>query len=279
MASVLLFFAKDPVSRYWKGILLVALFWATWLAHGIILSGCLLYPILSTRLPFLPWTAPVDQLLLVEAGIRSYARIQGSDARALVGWAWIPVWLNQICDYWLSPLLAWALATGLVTVLYVKIRGWHGSLGAPFFIPWLVSGAGLAFWFLSAPDPRFGWGFLLFFAIYPLAWSLGRMAEWPSKDWYALASWILLFWLAWEGIQLRQRRHYHVMISDWPRIPVSSVTEINGIWIPSATDQCWDAALPCSPERWPDLVSLTDPGQNLAREFMMQASKQTPGIQ
>ncbi|MEY4489889.1 MAG: hypothetical protein RIQ79_2397, partial [Verrucomicrobiota bacterium] len=101
---------------------------------------------------------------------KSWARAPGKNQLEVLGnWRWLSPWCHRIMisPWLLAPLLAAAIGGTIGLASCVKSGEYHRRLHL-FFEPALPLLAGVAFWFLSAPDPRFGdWLFWLI-----MAWSL-----------------------------------------------------------------------------------------------------------
>jgi hypothetical protein len=118
-----------------------------------------------------------------------------------------------------------------------------------------TGGIGLAFWFLTAPDPRFGIGFLTVTPALLLAWAAARWLPegglarraWAGNTLAALVFTFAAVFIAIFGLSAV------AAASSWPEIPVAVVQdEALGPGfhanVPVGTDQCWAAPLPCAPD-------------------------------
>ena len=116
----------------------------------------------------------------------------------------------------------------------------------PGELSWLAAGlAGcLLLWFLSAPDVRFGSGFIVAAALLGLSVAAARL---PQAPWMRAA---LIVVMALSSVQqvgrVRVRRDY--FFYKIPRAEVYQLA-INGsrVWVPRYRDQCWLQDLPCTP--------------------------------
>ena len=133
-----------------------------WMLRGIVLSGCALYPAQATCITSLPWAESGQRVAGMSRAIRSWARHpgEGDFAKVLKDNAWIPIWLSTARDDRYLRLLIILAPLGLISALIQRYL-----LGRPADVPILAVAAGLTacllFWFLSAPDTRFGQGFIL----------------------------------------------------------------------------------------------------------------------
>ena len=114
---------------------------------------------------------------------------------------------------------------------------------------------GIVFWFATAPDPRFGMGFLVAMPVLLLAWAAWRWlpeAGLAQRAWTGdtIAGLVFLFGIvvvAVFGVAAVARAR------SWPDIPVPTVQDAAlgprfHANVPVGTDQCWDAPLPCAPD-------------------------------
>jgi hypothetical protein len=117
-----------------------------------------------------------------------------------------------------------------------------------------VSVAGIVFWFLLAPDPRFGLGFLLPMAALAFCWgvlrfspenlAVQRLTSRPAVTALLTAIGALYIYAHWHSAELE--------LGSWPSIPVADLHQRTlgpgfVVFTPKSSDQCWDAPLPCAP--------------------------------
>ncbi len=124
-----------------------------WLAHSIIISGCLLFPVKQTCL-YLPWSA-YDEADGNAKWVTAWARNPHAGLKTLDNWDWIS-------DWWLKhdTLLA-ALVFLTVTICFaykiafrIKIP-YQKNILIPAFVFIVLN---IAIWFVKSPNPRFGIG-------------------------------------------------------------------------------------------------------------------------
>jgi hypothetical protein len=134
-ASMLLLFVMVLavyLYRYqWKHIWIIPLIFIPWIINGIITSGYLLYPFSFTRLP-VEWSVPVS--------------IAVKDASDIVTWAWE-------YGYYIPVIIE---ATLLIIISLIFFRKKRDSI----LIPLAIATAGVFAWMVTAPEPRYGLGFI-----------------------------------------------------------------------------------------------------------------------
>ena len=158
-----------------------------WMAGGLISSGCVAFPVASSCIAALPWTPPIADIHQFAALVTAWARSPNEHFQeAATGWEWLRDWPSMmLVDRVFIPGASWsfAIAAGvgigiaLVDRYIFKAKRPDRAGGAGMgMIGYAILTAclGNLFWFLAAPDPRFGIGFLL--ALPALAVAAGTQA-------------------------------------------------------------------------------------------------------
>lgn len=158
--------------RLWipVGLTTCALF-VVWTARSIFLSGYLVFPVPATALTFLPWHLPVPMAKQLVDTLKAWARAPGvSPEIVLSSSAWIRDWLERLLDenVFYTTLAYAILGLGLI-ILFLPTRRSNPAL-AKCWPAFAMLGVGLLYWFVTAPDPRYGYGYL--FALACLALSI-----------------------------------------------------------------------------------------------------------
>ena len=246
--------------RFRVGLLgLAALAVVPWLVRSVLHSGCLVFPAAGTCFTGLRWTPEAAAVRNIADWVSSWARQPGLEpAKVLGSWAWFLPWTAAQLSSPDTRAMALLLAAGLLAGL----AGWRGTPRA-LVLPWAISIAGAAAWFLSAPDPRFGAGFLFAVGLLPLAHAASR-ARWLAGHGARRAAALAvvagavffvhaneLLWITWlDGPAL-------ALVTP-PALPVPGVEErvtrsgyrVN---VPARGELCWAAAIPCTPYFDPEL--------------------------
>jgi hypothetical protein len=253
---------RDPL------VVCVGMLGALWLASGIASSGCAAFPAPVTCLSALPWSVPGERVRYMADIVAGWARMPGDHfAEALHGWAWLKSWPFTVLAH--RAFFAGTGATLAILALLVAaiaLRGRRAGIAPAAAIrspsvAFAVAYAGatgcigIVFWFATAPDPRFGMGFLMATPTLLVAWAAWRWLpdqEAVHRAWAgnAIAGLVFLFgavFLAIFGVSALAAAR------AWPMIPVPVVhDELLGprfhANVPVGTDQCWDAPLPCAPD-------------------------------
>jgi len=237
-----------------SGVAAVPLF-----ARGLLLSGCLVFPVWDTCFNGLPWTVPEAKTREVADGIRSWAQFSGPPMEQV---PWLEVWPRAVFrGYPEAPLLLFSVAAGLALWLAQRRRP-----STPVLAMVIMSSAGLITWFLAAPDPRFGLGFLWALGLTPTLAGLAASESLMNKK--AVRVGIVAGLVALSGGlvfaldghertgTLVGRSVWRPPILDWPPLPFAPVRlkttqtglRINTTLSTSAVGElCVDAPIPCTP--------------------------------
>lgn len=135
------------------------------LIRNFITSGYILSPSYIPDITKVDWKYDVEALMQQRKFITAYARIpltnetqKVNEVLAMPLKKWMPTWWNNLSTADKTILLSLFVVI-LFSVFYIK-RLWRKA-DKTFWVALTVGVAGLAFWFLNAPDPRFGFGFII----------------------------------------------------------------------------------------------------------------------
>ncbi len=140
-----------------------------WLIRNVIITGYLIYPFPSIDIFSFDWKIPEALAVEEKDWVSSWARMPGlsvDEYRAMPDGEWLKFWLLRhirgmhlfLFVYFLaavSPLIMFILKKKKVISSFAEI------------LPWLVAFCGFIFWFVLAPDARFGLSFIGATAIIP----------------------------------------------------------------------------------------------------------------
>jgi hypothetical protein len=262
-----------------------------WLARGVVLSGYLLYPLSFTGVPFTSWQVPRVYVAETARAITAWARLPGQDSARVLSLPlmdWLPEWwrAQQIPD----RRLVYALAAAALFAPFGLLRCGI-SLPTPTSAQpentgknalWLLaaSAAGLAYWFLQAPAFRFGYTFLAP-ALVLLTLFGARVMRRPP--FYRHAAGLLLSALLAGGLCLYMLAGLAGLrnISSWKAIALlpaaypaveTRLADLGGfqVHMPTHLDQCWYAAIPCTPIHNPEVSLRAD---NFSEGFYNRVQK------
>ena len=254
------------------GLLLIA-----WLSRSMLLSGCALYPVRQTCAFTLPWAESPDMVYDESISIRSWARLEweGHFTRALGNWNWVGPWIKANRRQPLVELLLLGATLGLVALLFRRSvrQGISGDVG----LTCIALAGSLLFWFVAAPDVRFGAGFLFSAAV--LGMSIACAAWLKNPRLYSHVSTMLSVLLAIGGLiavrTLLVRPDYNRF-----RIPEAAVYQVRiadrqSVWVPVTGSSCWDHSLPCTP--YVDPVGIAKVRTSATSPYWGAAAAPPPG--
>ncbi len=133
------------------------------LIRNVISSGYPFYPSsLAAIYPF-DWKIDSFRIIQLQHYITSYARFPIIMSNVVQEYnipirIWLPTWWRHL--YLIDKTLILIIAFGIPTVM-LFFRTWIRLFSLRTFAAFFVAITGVLFWFVEAPDPRFGTGFLL----------------------------------------------------------------------------------------------------------------------
>ncbi|BDG06198.1 LIC_10190 family membrane protein [Anaeromyxobacter oryzae] len=230
-----------------------------WIVRSFLLSGCAVYPVAATCVDALPWAVRRSDVRTLARWIYSWARRPGlSPDQVLGNWAWVEPWTARVLERPDHRALAVLIALGLATA--VASARWASRA---FVVTFGIALGGVAFWFLSAPDARFAFGFLFSVALLPLAFALSRgpiLSDAATRGALCVALvWCGVYALQTTGVYDRAvNRTWQLPVAAWPDLPTAVATRKVAesgyeVTVPVAGDQCWANPLPCAPQLDPRL--------------------------
>jgi hypothetical protein len=228
-----------------KPAAVVAVLLGLWMARGVILSGCAVYPVPQTCISDLPWAVPRGKAVMEMVSIKSWAKApHRSDwEKVMSDWTWLRQWWLNTWQHWSVLLFLFGGIAGSVSVLAgarVKRPVVAASLGLCFC---------LAYWFWGAPDVRFGSGYLAVAGI--LGLSIACAAYFPDTDFARRLPLDTIVASALLGIGGLVQSGNTWTIKDRPAISMMTAPGGKAIWVTQSDyeggDQCWDHPLPCTP--------------------------------
>lgn len=235
---------------------LMPLVW--WLAANVVLTGYILYPTDAALLDWFSVDWKVPQVT-IQQGLKNLSGgTKLSPVTGLLDFSWVPHWsvTQPIPDKVVFLLLfGWPL----VAVLgWKKVRAFARTY--PLWV-WLVAVAygGVAFWFVNAPELRFGMGFII------AALLLGYLPFVKLRYIQLLHLGLAFFFVTLLYASFNRQRPTWLFPEDYPVARVRSY-RLGGYRVFFATDDpktthgiygywgnCQDTELPCSPYDNPGL--------------------------
>jgi hypothetical protein len=250
---------KQPVSAWLKIYLPALCALIVWIIRNVFLSGYLLYPLPLFALP-LDWTMASDAVKGNYDAIVGWARMPGSDyLKSLENgfFFWFKPWIIDNLhskDFLITGVLPSAFAAFFWLLVF---RYEPKKKRALFFFIW--SAACIAYWFVSAPDVRFGGGFfwvflglsLLFLIPSEPRFDIGVLWQYQKIRWTFIFGSVLCI-VGLLGIGVLSSKRSIVTIGTMPAMPVKEYTVGSSapftIWIPDGDDdRTGNSPLPSAP--------------------------------
>lgn len=220
-----------------------------WALKGICISGMVAYPAKVLHISALPWAVDEQRRVAEVMSIHNWAKVAGSPNRAelLADYSWLKVW-NKIYISGvfrdLLRLLGYALA---FLALFIGLKYLKLSAFKPYFPLICALILGVVFWFISAPDPRFG--FQYFFPLIALFLSFVVSYFLSHKEHYLLG---LLFLYICASLSIKHLEFKAIDKREGVKIPNDIVIEsayTNShllVYYPLNDDRVYDAPLPAA---------------------------------
>ncbi len=246
VAPVLVVVAWRASGALWRARAALALGGAAlalWCMDGLLLSGCLAYPVRATCITSLPWAIPESAVVAEARSIEWWAKWSRAD-QAPDGWTWVGPWWEKYQDdslvYICAGLLAFsALAYAAGWLLGRRPTDADGPLLAA------AMAVGAAGWFASAPDPRFGAGNLLgFFLILAAVAGSPWVASW--KAFHVQIALLLGFLIALPAAPEPKPDIWGT--PPQAQLQTVGTSKLGPVQRPVDGDRCWDAPIPCVPQ-------------------------------
>ncbi len=232
------------------------------LARNVILSGYLVYPFPSVDVFSLSWKIPKAQAEFEKDLVKGWARLAEKkgmpepDAAQLANApfsVWVGPWLSTYGLKWKVIFLVNIL--GVIPLFISLLRGdYHLTI---LFLTLL---AGIVFWFLNGPDPRFAEGFLGFGFALAIAYPLSLIR--PTAPIPGLAQWVfplLLLVGIWSERQLLDPSGKNLsrllLPAPYPNVK-TELFEAKNFRMRISTNErfCGLSPLPCTPYPNPELA-------------------------
>ncbi|MET0636182.1 MAG: hypothetical protein ABWZ25_09160 [Chitinophagaceae bacterium] len=239
---------RHGIGKWILCLVLAILLLAPVITRNIIASGYPLFPSGWVALP-VDWKVEKTTVLQNEKYIKAYARagVEAEPAsidlvagQSLV--EWVPYWWSRQSLADKTLLLCLLILAPVAIILSVRRRR------KDLQIILLISLAGTLFWLNFAPDPRFGYGFLIPVAAVGLDFLFRRFpVKWIPKINYLLLSILLISLLGYSGSRLMN--YFTLRQLLFPRgVMQSSFHEVKCSGLPFVqvgSGYCDDLPLPC----------------------------------
>lgn len=245
---------------FWSGVTIILI--AIFILRGIIIAGNPFFPMLLSNQMVFSWGVPNEITTRTLQEVLEPARLYGSGDRSLLlHMNWVGHWMLELVKHTISLFIIWFVAiVGLLISNHCKKKEMVSQNNSWIQIIVLITFLIIAhlFWFNSAPDPRFGFGFLfslpLVLLVFPAINYQNRYPEWYTI--YISYVFILLMVLSvvlTSALVLTEG----ICIPIMPEYSYTIEHSLNGgeIYVSNSWDQIWDMPLPNTPEeRYTELM-------------------------
>ncbi len=241
------------IKTHYTPLLLMFLILLIWLTRGIILSGYAIYPFPWTGIHHLPWTVPLSLAQGEQEAVIGWARNPGPDhLSSLHDWTWVPKWFANSGKHLFIPII-----TLLVSVAILLVYKFHFKLSfikkGPFLHILFISIIGVIFWFLTAPDPRFGYGVIFGLSLGFLAWGgfqyISKDIPFKFNIRQLLLVYSVLLIIGGATVYYVSTQHNEPTKLEFPHpeVDIKYTYEGYSIYTPKDGDQLWNSPLPNTP--------------------------------
>lgn len=219
-----------------------------WLVRNVIFSGYLIFPFPALDLFNVDWKIPKELVQGVKNAIHGFSFSSNYDSNELMTLSLLErskIWFSETAWYRISFI---SLVIGsLFYYLWLFIS--KGSLSknkVTLIIIALTSFAGIVFWFLSAPDFRFG-SALIYMSI-----AIFTVLILPKKIYhqrfFSTSLILLTVFFFFRKMQIQEVIKHPISPAKYSSVVTSEYKADNFIYfIPNSNYQCWDHQLPCVP--------------------------------
>ncbi len=215
-----------------------------WMTRGLLLSGCAVYPLPQSCIGKFPWAVSRAQAAYELLGIKSWARTphRVDYANVMGNWTWVGAWTARSLQDWSARLLVFGGVAGFLSLLLgARVSRLVASAAAAVSIC-------LAYWFFSAPDVRFGSGYLAAAGILGLSIACAAyFGRFHSSDFARRLTIEAIVVSMLIGAAALTKFGNSWQVKDTPAFVMMTAPGGKPVWIPQVVDQCWDHQLPCTP--------------------------------
>ena len=240
---------------------LLTLILAPWLIRNIILSGWLIYPFPLIDLFNFDWKVQLAQVQLEKLLITGFARSHGQQNEAAYYMdivEWFPMWWHGLTrNYKIIFLAATIFPVFLFTQnLFKKVKMNFGTL-----VVVISSFIGVLFWFIRAPDFRFGKGFVVIAALTPLLYYQFKIHVYWEPNFKKMLPFLLfmgMLILYYAGtntglnvVRIAKENIGRAITPELINVPDSiqfksyMIGNVE-IFVPTVEDRCFNHPLPCT---------------------------------
>ncbi len=227
-----------------------------WLIRGLFTSGCLFYPLPQSCLTWVPWVATLDLAIPQQNAIRAYGLYGQSGINpGFDDWTWFSSWWQRFTEHHFVRGMMFMLMLGLLVVVLSWARHYwltsrrvvvdddlrHSNRKqVPVNLQpagWLagLSLVAIVYWFLSAPDIRFGYGYLTAFVALMLVIFIAASGTWARKVFVRMILVLITISVLLNAVKFVRDIGTDDWFTPWPTlspkpVPMPGCPALLGIW-------------------------------------------------
>ena len=140
--------------------------------RSVILSGYLVFPVSQIDFFHVDWKMARDQVEATRQSVIDFARFQRNKSQSLLGMnviQWAQIWLGRQTA---NRKIIYIFALFSPLLMVINRYRYPVICSRKYLFMYFTCIVGVVFWFLTAPDIRFGYGFLIGICLVSLSPSL-----------------------------------------------------------------------------------------------------------
>jgi hypothetical protein len=238
-----------------------------WLVRNVILSGYLVYPVSALDLFSPDWKIPKSLVDSESQAVIAWGRHPGwgqANVFALSFQQWVHQWfINQTINRKVLFLLT--TFSPLWFFMSSFLKRYHPKETTPTLPIFITAYCGYIFWFFTAPDFRFGYGFIIFICLLTVIEIIRALPRINISINHLINPLLILSMLVFQGWFLARSFHPRDFSSriifpmDYKHLPTQPCQLDNlTIFCASQYYECWYDPFPCNPYP-PENIELRGP--------------------
>ena len=240
-------------------ILILFLIGLFWFLRGFYLSGCFIYPIPQTCVEKVSWAVPIQKVKAEADSIIWWARVPGVPYEKARTTLWYQKWsLSFIKNEFTREVIKYIFISSILICIGFQFEK-KQKVSKAFLLPTLISLFGIGYWFVSAPDIRFGAGYFIAIVFILMYFALILFLSNIDIEHIAVARifrltlfiYFLIFLYSYRNSVSWMFRYKwnQTLLTPIPNVLILEQKTVQGynISVPKTGDQCFNVNLPCTP--------------------------------
>ena len=243
-------------------ILFVIIFtlFAPWATRNVILSGYIVYPVYQVDIFNPDWKMPKAMVIDESRWIQSWARVPNVHPDQVLdkGFSrWLKLWVYKQSVIPLGVIFGFHLVILLLFFTYYK------NVFSMLLTIYVTLSVNLLYWFLTAPDPRFGRGIIYASSVFLISViiSIPFQSIFKNKKTFSILVAAVLMMFLMISIKIPyEMRIFSQELVDMPVLPTNEYVSKSGLKmrVPIQGDQVGNAELPSTPNPSDNIVLRKD---------------------